>query len=603
MKSGDSVNTSYGDGCLTLYRELDQIYTVQLPFGRLYCPSRTLVSATTDNNHSNQSCVMELNVAYEALENMRKLNLEVACQEKGISFCAGDLDHQCSACLLATPPNPKQRTTTTQFSSFHRLVTKPAKSPPCLICGTPVCRKHASASFRKENITMCCSCETLFGMDYVIDILTSKDARQRRLHMDRMIDLYDRAVLLLKYSAQYIDDIASSLQAAAIAQNRVGLGSSSAGIVSGVLGIVSAATIFTPVGPPLLIASLLFGGTATAAQTGSEVHNAYFSEPNRLADRVIALHGICWNILRVTGTLRDALLLDHLRSDLYSEDGKKIMLMGAMSNTSPSKNEYLMKRQTDILAGVTTIGSVGSVSVVSMATVEAGQAATVAQAGTVATRGARFFGRSTTAAMRAMRFARVAGGTLAAATLVLEAHSMNNTIQAIQAGNPCEKAETLRRIRKQIEGLPTTQSVDAECEQYLETLTHRQRVLTQDEVTKLLLENAEILQQAQELTSRESTEGSDSMDSSQRSTTSLLQRIEMHQRKERSSVSPDKRQHHHKLSSLDKVTTTCSPMSLLERIELHKQRERSYSPPIARKSGVGKRPAFTAATLAVENQV
>jgi hypothetical protein len=42
------------------------------------------------------------------------------------------------------------------------------------------------------------------------------------------------------------------------------------GVLSGVLGVATAATILTPVGPPLLIASFLFGGSATAVQMSTE---------------------------------------------------------------------------------------------------------------------------------------------------------------------------------------------------------------------------------------------------------------------------------------------------------------------------------------------
>jgi hypothetical protein len=66
------------------------------------------------------------------------------------------------------------------------------------------------------------------------------------------------------------------------------LGSSSAGLISGVLGIAAAVTIITPAGPPLLIVSLLFGGSATAVSTGTEARN-YYSEPNKLAGRIQAL--------------------------------------------------------------------------------------------------------------------------------------------------------------------------------------------------------------------------------------------------------------------------------------------------------------------------
>lgn len=80
--------------------------------------------------------------------------------------------------------------------------------------------------------------------------------------------------------------------------NKVGLGSSATGVVSGGLGVVAAATIFTPVGPPLLLASILFGGGAAAADAASEAVN-YRCEPNKMADRIITLHSIINCIARL----------------------------------------------------------------------------------------------------------------------------------------------------------------------------------------------------------------------------------------------------------------------------------------------------------------
>lgn len=575
MKSGDKVKTSNGEGLVILSRDDDQICAVKLPFGLLYC--RTTLPAI--NHDSTKQKIMELNVAYEALENMRKLNLEVSFKEKGIPLKT--CSERCSACLFMDHEKNKCNSPSSGLDWHCRLVGGTAaaltlktstikKSPPCLLCGTPVCRKHSSAQFRRENIVLCrASCEALFGTDYVVNILTCKDVNQRRQSVDRLIELYDRAVLLLKSSALQLEGICESLQTAAVTQNRVGLGSSGAGIVSGVLGIASAATILTPVGPPLLVASLLFGGSATAATAGSAVVNS-LSEGNRMADRIIALHGICWNILFVTGTLRNALMLDHLRAaaDLYknSSSDNKIMPTGCCSPIA----DYWNNHQSDILARAATVGSLGTVGVVTMGTFEVVTA--MEGSAVMATRGARFFGRSSTAALSTLRFARIAGGALAAATLVLEAHSMKNTLQAIKAGNPCEKVDTLRNIHRQMQNLPATKEVGFECERCLETLILRQRIMTQNEVTKLLLENAEILQQAQELASRTSTDDDDtSMDSSgrsQQSASSMLERIERHKRKERFS------KHRHDHCALNKDTAPITPMSLKKRIEWYKQQER-----------------------------
>ena len=595
--------------------------------------SRKSSSSTCHHDNDNDPSVMELNVAYESLETMRKLNLEMTCQEHFIPFTPQDLQTTCAVCLLArepfpvrssnssngeapdavpVPPPPKRSLFAASSSRQRNSATSPPKqnsirqyheiakkyhrqakvSPPCLICGTPTCPKHASVSFRQEGINMCGTCESLFGLSYVTQILTCPDPQLRRRSLDQMIELYDRTVLLLRFmTTNQFDEVCTVLQQSTIRKNKVGIGSSSAGIVSGVLGIVSAVTIFTPIGPPLLLASLVFGGSATAAQTGSHIRNSVVcSEPHRIADRIIALHGICWNILRVTGTLRDALLLDHLRTDLYTVDDsgqgvQHIMLTGSSQLSRSPISDYYQAHQSELLTRAGSIGTVG-VAGLAAASMEIG-AVTAAESGVVAARGATFFSRGGTAAaaLNALQFARFAGASLAAATLLYEAHNLKNTIQAIQSGNPCEKVEVIQRIRDQVRDIPPTQAVDAECERYLQALTRRQRVLTEQEVTNLLMETNEIMQEVKEITTQPShrsendendDSNSDALATSERSRESIRRRLVDYQYQ--SSISSSFQD-----DDQDTTTGTSSPsrpvLSLRERIQLHKRQEqRSNSP-------------------------
>jgi hypothetical protein len=81
---------------------------------------------------------------------------------------------------------------------------------------------------------------------------------------------------------------------------------------------------------------------------------------------------------------------------------------------------------------------------------------------------------------------------LSAATLVVETRCMVNTVQQIQAGNPCEKAKMLNQIRKEFDELPTTESLDRECKSYLEGMAQRQRRMTEAEVVRLLLDASKL---------------------------------------------------------------------------------------------------------------
>lgn len=59
--------------------------------------------------------------------------------------------------------------------------------------------------------------------------------------------------------------------------------------------------------------------------------------------------------------------------------------------------------------------------------------------------------------------------------LVLEANAIHGTLKQIQSGNPCDKAANLRKIARELEGLPSTESLDSECQQYLQTMATHNR--------------------------------------------------------------------------------------------------------------------------------
>ena len=265
IKVGDAVETLYGRGTLVGCREANNVYEVNLPFGKLYAneaSTRLTTPPPQTSTSSKARKAMEINDAYESLEKMRRLNFEVTCRELGVS---SNVNHeQCVLCLVAHAANTAQegegRSEDKRFPWMFRKNLNPKRArKPCLTCGSPICTNHASTAFRQEQINICLDCEVLFNIEFVVDCLTvGKSERQE--HVDHIINLYDRTALLLKYSSQYIDGVATSLEKQKALENKIGAGGSTVGILSGALGIAATATILTPVGPPLLIASLLFGG-------------------------------------------------------------------------------------------------------------------------------------------------------------------------------------------------------------------------------------------------------------------------------------------------------------------------------------------------------
>lgn len=167
---------------------------------------------------------------------------------------------------------------------------------------------------------MCILCSALFDLSQVRTDCLGSD---RRSHVLRLVDAYDRAWLVLTYSVQYVEEVCDLLERNRKRADRIGLGGNSAGIVSGVAGVVAAATVFTPVGPPLLVAAMLFGGSATACSTGSKNVN-YCSSPSRLAARIMALHAMVKGLLLVMKVMDDAMIHGRVDAERYVDSQRAI---------------------------------------------------------------------------------------------------------------------------------------------------------------------------------------------------------------------------------------------------------------------------------------
>lgn len=702
-KNAALVVTPYGIGRMISYRDEDQTYIVDLKSNMtLFCKQESILASinaksdpVTAKGSNSRNHGMDLNTAYESLETMRKLNLELTCQDKGILFQT-DLHHLvCADCLLETAekeqqqkqiqleskkqrellkqqklmqkklqnkepiennllPNvsssfslasflqkkpkssivendstskgqneaPKEIKATEDENISHKIemkqqqngqdteyvktipssqnqqqsdyvddpVTGPSsilrasstlsdttcssagtsdftitgnlvspgsdsgaiddgssrsstvrpifvapdvrklkKSPPCLVCNTPCCKNHSSQSWRKfMHITLCTSCESVFGIQYITTILTAPSNKERQKSLDRLMDMYDRIVLVLRYSSEYIiTDLSDQLDERLTRRHKWGIGSSSAGMISGVLGLAATAAFFTPAGPPLMIASLIFGGSASAVQTGADV-GLHYSEPHKMANRILALNATMMAIIRVVNTIRDALVLDQLHDlSLYMFEDENYNVSG-----SDRKQKLSLTSAADLLNVYDTnrVGILTSVTATRSAAAlvsETSAIASAAEMSAMAGKNARFMSRGGVAAASsassvATAFAQFAGGTLAAATLLLEAHTMKRTLETYNDG--CSKAKQLRNIKIVIDAsfdsnrkptdaqptivrydntgeeyvesvatIPTTKELDSECQNYMTVLSHRIRVMTEEEVTKLLLEQNEQL--------------------------------------------------------------------------------------------------------------
>eukprot|EP00980_Cylindrotheca_fusiformis_P008435 scaffold1784_cov116-Cylindrotheca_fusiformis.AAC.15 len=337
---------------------------------------------------------MSLDVAYTSLETIRQVNLQV---EFGRSLEPSE----CIPCLREAKDKPQ-----IQKNRFRTWVSErtASKAAACLTCGAHVCKSHRSPAFSKQNIPVCLECAHLFSIDYMMKhIIHAEDDSPdvRRKKMNNMLEVYDRALLVLTYSIQFVDEVAVALEENTTRHNRVGLGSSATGVVSGGLGVAAAVTIFTPVGPPLLLASILFGSGAAAADAASEAVN-YRCEPNKMADRIITLHSIINSREESTCAALEKNSYERLEAAHRWSSIRRIYLDG-----SPRNEKYRS------VSGVRTNHEVQLIIIRSCLTQS-------------------------------------------------ELPFLTETVDKIRAGNPCDKAEQLKVIKQEASMLPKTEDLSVQ---------------------------------------------------------------------------------------------------------------------------------------------
>ena len=449
FQKGNKVMTSLGQGVVTRTRPDDGCCEVQLAFGKMYINPRVHAMRKT-------MTMDELHAAFEALETMRKLNLEVECNDLGIPF-----DHkECKLCLLAqahdqvqASKNNNNKSSASFLPSIHipnPLNSSKKKMEPCLLCANPTCTaKHASKTFQKQKITLCVDCEALFqAKDLTHD--TTETALQRQL--ERLTDAYDRAFLVLRYSSQWIPDLVQQLQAETARDDKVTLGTSSVGVVSSAMGLAGAATLLTPAGPPLLLASLVFGTGNAAVGLGYSAHKhlgaSNNNSPTAVANRLLALYGCLQAAMERIVTLREQV---HAHPALGNVVTMSSSTLSSSSSTKPPppRNAYLQALSQGISATKT-----------SNSTLRVTNAA----------------GYTTSASLfDAMGAAPLVGQAFSAAMMVVDYQTASATLTKMQRGSVNEKAQTLQQACawSALVQLPTTADLEGEVRDILRAASCR----------------------------------------------------------------------------------------------------------------------------------
>ncbi|KAL7440080.1 hypothetical protein ACHAXH_004833 [Discostella pseudostelligera] len=343
--------------------------------------------------------------------------------------------------------------------------------PPCLICGHPTCTTHSSSAMSKRSVTICQSCAYLYELDYLFRTIasaasssSSNPLAECQQKVNDMIDCYDRAKLLLEYASEYAEEIAVALESNTARSNKIGVGSSASGIVSGITGVIGCGALFFPpvavAGVPLLIASLVFGTGATTVSTGDAAVRQYFSEPIRLADKMFALHGMVLSLLRIT---------DVLRNGLSSSSDGPLLTVSCSRDMNEINDEKKEERKSPQSASVGKDAVDNNGVTPSVASTEFAVAgSTKSSSSSVVGRSTRYLGRVCTTASSSISFIPIVGGVLSGASIYFEGKELKRTLAKISEGNPCAKAERIRSIKDQLGVLPDSKTIAAECRSLLE---------------------------------------------------------------------------------------------------------------------------------------
>uniref|UniRef100_A0A7S3LFR4 Uncharacterized protein n=1 Tax=Amphora coffeiformis TaxID=265554 RepID=A0A7S3LFR4_9STRA len=466
-----AVSTPYGDGKIVSFDPESTVYTVRLAFGTLYAVSSSLVRRTPG---------VELNAAYQSLEKMRKLNLEVQCHELGIPYSDqnGDYDQACTICLLETADadDYKRRW---RIPQLRKSTSSLSKGTPCLICGSPTCPKHQSTGFKKQSIVLCHNCERLFDLDFASllgfddsanvskeENINTKKNKKTETTFDSttiprsvdvvlleqkirtLVDTYDRVMLLLAHASQFIPDLVTRLVETESRNNRIGLGTAGVGIVSGALGLAGAATILTPMGAPLLMASLALSGSSAAVTVSHHAMQSYFFQnPHEATDRIIVMHSMVSSLLNAAQTLQ------RVAEGAMPENDN-----GEEKSPKESKDDFLVEtfgqgltivRQADTGLGLASVAAASSASL------------------STAAPGATNLIQSSASALNAVP---LLGTALSGIFIAMDANRLKSTLGKIKAGNPSDKAHALENMQGDLLLFPQTADLEVECQAFCQII-------------------------------------------------------------------------------------------------------------------------------------
>lgn len=308
--------------------------------------------------------VMQLNEAYEALEGMRKASLELefgGMLQKDNRLEESLLDQYCTECLREQKNEPKP---SGLFAPLQRAFQKQLQpSPCCMVCATPVCHRHGC---NKDGLHICLGqCHPLLTATHLQERLTQLQDKEeeRDRFVYNMMESYDRSLLLLQYAIECEDltALANDLETNTRTSTHVQLGNSSLGFMAGITGVgamagpaataahVTVAATLAAASPPLLMASLVLGGTAACTTLGHELAIHKFYNSSAVQQRYRKL--LAWQaVVKTIATVADDLQTKNCRElvvyqppvdwiRLYGK-GKRLYHSQLSDSTEPTEEYY-----------------------------------------------------------------------------------------------------------------------------------------------------------------------------------------------------------------------------------------------------------------------
>lgn len=408
-KAGEKVQTPFGLGIVVdcnvqnvapCEQKLPRL-CVKLSYGLLF-------TVPSVNPIHRIRTLVEIDKDLDVLEEGRRVKLEMDCADLAITC-----DHSvCKICLLQNEMKPS-------IFPLYKRSSHGKVFGMCIACGAPACQSHSVKEFRRESVAICSECDGLFHwrIDPEDAMLVKK--------VNSALQIYKRSYLLLESLAPGVQELVKKLNESSAYDATVDIGSSSVSFIAGAMGLVGAATILTPAGAPLLLASTVLGTSAATTRVSYSIGRRFRGEkPKTLANNIIASFGILRSLLTTL-----SVLVDEATSN---EDTTKEFHIPTLANTGFAAAKAA---NTSLQVGQ-TLGATESASV-----------------------------------FQYLGAAPVIGQVFSVAAMTMDLNTVSSTLAKIRSGNRNEKADKVEHLMMhEFVNLPSFNDVNFAAHELL--LTH-----------------------------------------------------------------------------------------------------------------------------------